>query len=210
MLYYQHRRLGHALARNTDCFGWIRINRHGFREKDFSVEKPADTNRIVVIGASTTFDTQVSSDERTWPARLEYWLNQAGLRYPVEVINAGVPLYQLIDHFIRLQTDLYRFRPDLIILYAAHNDVSCALRHEQTPPRERANRPNAIPVVTPWNHWLQARSFRRSGLVERPQPHNNPHSTQRFSPTDCIRNAQPGAGMFSSHAPSTHSRRPVS
>ena len=126
MLYYQHKRLGHGLVRNTDYFGWMRINRHGFRGSDMPIQKPAETHRIMVIGGSTTFDTQVSSDERTWPARLQYWLNHRDRGFPVEIVNAGVPGYRVIDHLIRLQTDLYRFQPDLIILYVGHNDISCA------------------------------------------------------------------------------------
>ena len=89
-LLYRHGRFGHALVRNTDYFGWMRINRQGFRGADVSLKKPDGTFRIMAIGASTTFDTQVSSGDQTWAARLEYWLNQSDLRDPVEVINAGV------------------------------------------------------------------------------------------------------------------------
>jgi lysophospholipase L1-like esterase len=167
MLYYQHNRLGHALRRNTDYFGWIRINQHGFRGRDIPIAKPQGTLRVFAIGGSTTFDTQVTSDDRTWPARLEHWLNNLNPGHQVEVVNAGVPGYQVIDNLIRPQTDLYRFHPDIIILYQAHNDISCALRDERDPPRASSERPNAIRVLSPWRNWLDNHSLLYNKLVAR-------------------------------------------
>ncbi len=83
MLYYQHKRLGHGLVRNTDYFGWMHINRNGFRGPDMPIQEPTGTHRIMVIGGSTTFDTRVSSDQRTWPARLQYWLHHGVSVFPL-------------------------------------------------------------------------------------------------------------------------------
>ena len=48
----------------------------------------------------------------------------------IEVINAGVPGYRVIDNVVRLETELYQYRPDLIILYEVHNDLFTALPHD--------------------------------------------------------------------------------
>src|SRR5215471_14095847 len=60
-------RPGYAISGNR--LG-IRINSLGFRGEEFQKQKPAGTIRIVVLGASTTFNAEVSSNEATWPARL--------------------------------------------------------------------------------------------------------------------------------------------
>ena len=43
-LYYRHSRLGSALVRDTNYFGWVRVNRQGFRGpevvNDFSFKPP--------------------------------------------------------------------------------------------------------------------------------------------------------------------------
>ena len=61
-LYYRHGRLGHALVRGADYFGWVRVNRQGFRGTDVTLHKPPGTLRILAIGSSTTFDPGVTAD----------------------------------------------------------------------------------------------------------------------------------------------------
>ena len=71
--------------------------------------------RTLAIGSSTTFDPGVSGDAATWPARLQFWLAQLSPAHTVEVINAGVPGYVVMTDLIRLETNLYRYRPDVIV-----------------------------------------------------------------------------------------------
>ncbi len=165
MLYYQHRRLGHALVRKTDYFGWMRINSQGFRGPEVLPVKPDSTLRIMVVGASTTFDTQVTGDDKTWVARLERWLRELAPDIQSEVINAGTPGYDVLDNVIRLQTELFRFQPDVVVLYQAHNDISCALRGAGRP--KDPQRPDEIPITTPWYRWLQQHSLLYNKLVAR-------------------------------------------
>ena len=72
--FYRHRQLGIALVRNLDYYGWFNVNSHGFRGPEVALHKPPGELRIMVVGGSTTFDTQVSADSMTWPARLGHWL----------------------------------------------------------------------------------------------------------------------------------------
>jgi lysophospholipase L1-like esterase len=165
MLYYQHGRLGHALVRKTDYFGWMQINSQGFRGPEVLPAKTEATIRIMVVGASTAFDTQVTGDDKTWVARLEHWLRELAPGKQLEVINAGAPGYEVLDNVIRLQTELFRFQPDVVVLYQAHNDISCALSsaRRQKDPR----RPDQIPIATPWGRWLQQHSLLYNKLVAR-------------------------------------------
>ncbi len=164
LLFYQHNRLGHALVRDTDYFGWVRINRQGFRGTEVLQSKPDSVSRVMAIGASTTFDPMVGSDENAWPARLEYWLRQLTGEGNIHVINAGVPGYQVVDNVIRLHTELHAFQADIIILYHTHNDLFALLRRtfsrrENADGDGRRHRPNEIPTVTPWKRWLANHSL---------------------------------------------------
>ncbi len=167
LLYYRHGRLGHALVRNFDYFGWVHINREGFRGPEVAVAKPPGALRIMAIGSSTTFDPTVSGDQATWPARLQFWLRQLASDQAIEVINAGVPGYRVEDDLIRLETDLFRYRPDVIILYEGHNDLSAALRRGRGQDMSDTDTPGEVPVVTPWGHWLSRHSLLYGKLAER-------------------------------------------
>jgi lysophospholipase L1-like esterase len=171
LLFYRHARLGHALVRSYDYFGWVHVNAHGFRGAEVVEGKRPGVTRIMAVGGSTTFDSFVSGDERAWPARLAFWLHQLAPEQPIEVINAGVPGYRVIDDLIRLQTELYRFKPDVIILYATHNDLIGALafaaRHREAGAEPPTATPGEVPVVTPWEHWLSRHSMLYSKVLFR-------------------------------------------
>ena len=55
----------------------IKINSLGFRGEEFSKAKPPGTFRIVVLGASTTFSSEASSNAAIWTARLQEKLRSA-------------------------------------------------------------------------------------------------------------------------------------
>jgi len=159
-LYYQHSRLRYALVRNSDYYGWAHVNAGGFRgREEVALAKPEGVLRIMAVGGSTTFETTVGGDERAWPARLQHYLRELAPERRVEVINAGVPGYRNIDNLIRLETELHRYRPDVIVLYEVHNDLYEALKALREAPEGDADTPDAMPVVTPWGHWLSRNSL---------------------------------------------------
>lgn len=169
LLYYRHGRLRHALVRDFDYAGRIHVNRQGFRGADVSLSPTPGTLRIMLVGSSTTFDPAVSGDRAAWPARLEYWLNELGTTRPVEVINAGVPGYSVYDDIVRLTTELYRYRPEIVVLYEGHNDLFGAFRSGASGVRSFTPTPGEVPVVTPWGHWLSRHSLLYGKLVARIQ-----------------------------------------
>lgn len=124
-LYYPRFRMHPGLVHNTDYFGWARIDSFGMRGHDVPLVPAPGTLRILADGGSTTFDTAVSADDSTWPAQLERTLQAGGM--PAEVLNAGVPSYTVLDNQVRLQVELYRLRPDVVIQVQGHNDLYEAL-----------------------------------------------------------------------------------
>ncbi len=92
------------------------INKWGFRDKDWTVEKPEGTIRVAVMGASFPFGHGVADGE-TFPRVLEKMLNEqapAGKRY--EVLNFAVPGYDAGQAVCRLREDAIKFKPDIVIL----------------------------------------------------------------------------------------------
>lgn len=158
--YYRHKRLTRAMVRGVDYGDGVHINRYGFRGPDFDSLKAAGTIRIMTAGAGTTLDPCVRPDAQTWPARLEYWLNELGSGRKFQVINAGVAGAPMLDQVIRLQTELHAYNPDVFVVYANHGIVN-AQDLEVNPPD--AQRPEAAIVTTPWADWLE----RHSRLYER-------------------------------------------
>lgn len=167
--FYRHSRTGAAMVRNLDYYGWFSINEHGFRGASFPLREAPGEFRIMVVGGSTTFDTQVSADSLSWPARLEYWLRQevVGDASSIRVINAGTPGYRVLDNLVRLETELFAFQPDLLLLYHGHNDISCALADRAGRRTRIGNRPDQASVGTPWGTWLQQNSEFYNKLVAR-------------------------------------------
>jgi lysophospholipase L1-like esterase len=157
-LFYPHLRLRYALVRNMDYYGWAHTNAQGMRGPAVPFARTPGVPRILVVGASTTFDSFVRGDDKAWPARLQTELTRLRGGHNVEVVNAGVPGYRLLDNIIRLQTELYRFRPDVIVYYEAHNDIYGAFRQAIDAPRQ-TNTPEEMPVITPWRRWLERHSM---------------------------------------------------
>ena len=99
----------------------IDINSNGFRGRDFAGDKGANY-RIVALGESTTFGFTITATDRPWPERLEQLIHdRLKLQRPVEVINAGVPAFDLSNNVARVPVDILALKPDMIISYHGLN-----------------------------------------------------------------------------------------
>ncbi|MBT6488032.1 MAG: hypothetical protein HOK71_25560 [Planctomycetaceae bacterium] len=103
-------------------------NSRGFRNREFSLKKPAGTYRIVCIGDSTTFGFGVDWDE-AWPHRLEGLLNASSSGSRIEVINAGVPGYTSYQGLQYAKQLLPALQPDLVVVTFGNNDGWCWDNH---------------------------------------------------------------------------------
>lgn len=105
--------------------GSITVNSLGYRGRDFSMNKPEGSFRIVCSGNSITFGESASSDSTTYPALLERVIRERGeIVDPVEVLNAGVMGYTSYQCLLDLKTRLLALQPDLVILCAGWNDIT--------------------------------------------------------------------------------------
>ena len=103
--------------------GYQQTNSLGYRNKEFTVKKSADTIRIVVLGGSTTFMwPYVKNPADTWVARLEIKLQAISSKH-VQVINAGIN-YGTSAEALAGYVFRHRFlQPDIVIYHGGGNDV---------------------------------------------------------------------------------------
>jgi lysophospholipase L1-like esterase len=99
----------------------ISINSKGFRGPEFAMRKEAHY-RILCLGESTTFGCTLGADDKPWPELLEEKIRERlPLLQGVEVINAGIPSYDLTHNISRLREGLTALKPDMIISYHGYN-----------------------------------------------------------------------------------------
>lgn len=115
---------GHEHIQNKEAFLYgveFKINSQGFRaDKEFTVSKPVNVTRILVLGDSITVGWGVEYNE-SYPKKLENLLNKnSDLNY--EVINTGVGNYNTKSELATLKKNL-NFEPDIIILGFYINDI---------------------------------------------------------------------------------------
>ncbi len=107
-----------AIAEN----GFFKINSHGIRDREYSIPKPKNVFRIIILGDSVTFGTEYPI-EQTYAKILEQKLNSnpnSSVKY--EVLNAGVCAYNAIQKFILLKNRLLDYKPDLVIFQFINDD----------------------------------------------------------------------------------------
>ena len=105
----------------------ITVNQMGLRGPEIAQEKTAGTIRIALVGESSAFGYLVNDGEEA--ARLlEVSLRDAG--YQVEVLNAGVPSYNLFQNRIRFREVIEPLHPDLVLCYLGWNDIGYVVSPE--------------------------------------------------------------------------------
>jgi hypothetical protein len=89
-------------------------NSAGFRDKEYSLQKPSRTFRIAVLGASYVMGAGVPL-EKTFHSILEERLNQEFRDFTFEVINMGVGGHTQWETLAMLKKKALMFNPDLIL-----------------------------------------------------------------------------------------------
>ncbi len=139
----------YAEIRQRD-FAYIqRINRHGFRGRETTVEKPAGTKRILILGDSFTMGKGVEDNE-TFSVVLENLLQPqlaACGGGSVEVLNGGIDSYAPILSYLQFDHDLARFAPDLVILNLDNSDLIQEAAYRQQAVRGPDGEITAVPQV---------------------------------------------------------------
>ena len=133
-----------------------RVNELGLRGPETTIEKPPGVRRIAVLGDSIAFGYWVS-DAQAFARQLEALLNDrpsAGGR--VEVLNFGVPGYNLEQEIEALRAKALAFSPDLVVVLFCLNDLEGLFSYELGLVQERSDRRRTLPGQV--REWLVARS----------------------------------------------------
>ncbi len=98
----------------------VQTNRVGMR----NVEEPSTTAyRVLAIGDSQTFGPYLANED-AWPAWTEYFLRQRTRdAKSVQVFNAGVSGYTILDELNYMREKGVDFKPALVVLGVFENDL---------------------------------------------------------------------------------------
>lgn len=99
----------------------ITINSHGFRGPETSLEKPAGTFRIVLLGDSSVFGHGVG-DAQTLSSQLQRRLREEVVQPPVEVLNFGTAGYSTVQSILLMEQGGFDFEPDLVVVASLWSD----------------------------------------------------------------------------------------
>ena len=129
-------------------------NSLGFRNDEFSLEKPEGVFRIVALGGSSTYDVSIEDNRETFTAQLEKTLKEDYGYQNVQVINAGVPGYNSWEILVNLEFRVLDLDPDLVIIYEGVNDVHARLVEPSAYRGDDSGRRQAWmpPRVPLWEH----------------------------------------------------------
>jgi hypothetical protein len=165
--------------------GSVATDDFGLRN-EHPAERPAGAYRVLALGDSVTFGFGVDQSQ-SFPADLERLLNAGGgTKY--QVIDAGVPGFNIRDEAALLPTLLRRYRPDLVLWTVVSNDYDDSLGIDSEGRITTTNIDHVIDA-TQLSNWgydgrtvIDVDDFRRSMLpayrdlpegVDRPAPDGN-------------------------------------
>ncbi len=101
----------------------VTINRFRCRGKEPAPD--GEKKRIMLIGESYYFGTKLRKEESLWSFRLEHLLKIHGYTN-WEVINAGNPMYNTVQHKILWEKELRGAKPDILLVCFGGNDITQA------------------------------------------------------------------------------------
>ncbi len=110
----------------ADGYAWgtdVKINSYGFRDREYELQKPAGTSRVVVIGDSVAFGNSLRPDE-PFARQLEKLARHRGRA--VEVLNLALGGYDTLQEVATLQDIGIQFAPDVVVVGYVVNDVEVA------------------------------------------------------------------------------------
>ena len=114
----------------------VSLNSEGFRDAEFPKEKPSSAFRIICLGDSWTFGSNVGQDE-AYPQRLRALLRQEFPMAHFEVFNLGMLGYAAYNGLQVLKTRALDLKPDLVVLAFAMNEPRMAGYRKKITPTDQ-------------------------------------------------------------------------
>ena len=102
---------------------YVRYNKHGYRDYEYSLKKPEGVFRVLILGDSQTFGSGIKNLEETWVKKLEAKLQNERRNASIEVLSISGPGWNSDTHLYELFKNGFKFNPDLVILAYYHNDI---------------------------------------------------------------------------------------
>ena len=118
-----------------------RINALGLRGPETTLDKPAGVKRVAVLGDSVAFGYWVDEKD-AFPRQLEAMLGAGGAR--VEVLDFGVPGYNLDQETEALRAKALEFSPDLVVIAFCLNDLEGVFSYELGLVQDRSSRSRTL------------------------------------------------------------------
>lgn len=148
-----------------------KFNNYGWRDDDWSMEKPENTYRIAVLGDSIVEALQVESD-RTFLSLTEQTVNQ-NHELKIDLMNFGRSGFTQTEELLVLQNDVEQFNPDMVILFfLPSNDIADISRKtavDYTRPFYLVSEDGELRLDT---SFADTRSFRISSILSRFKRHS--------------------------------------
>lgn len=98
------------------------INKFGYRGREIDYLSKNNVKRILAVGDSHTFGWGVE-DNQTFPFFLEKLLNENYRKEKWEVVNLGVPGYDLVQTIAMTKIKGLRYKPNVIVLQYDGDDI---------------------------------------------------------------------------------------
>jgi len=143
----------------------VSLNSLGYRDFEYSQERPKNTFRILVMGDSMTFGSGIDKISDTYPKKLEALLNK-GSKQKFEVINIAYPGYNTDSQLYDLYIKGFNFQPDMVFIGYYHNDIP-RLSYLRCNPTSREIIKGKIKTLVDKTVLYQFINFRYNRLLEK-------------------------------------------
>lgn len=141
----------------------FKTNSQGLRDKEYSLEKTANTFRVAVIGGSFTVPAGVEIDQ-AFHSILENRLNQEFPDLNYEFINFAVSGYRINNKIATLKQKALEYKPDLILFVLDGSQFTEDDEKEFKPKSEK-------------NHFFQSFTYK---LISKTKIFKNERKHQKF------------------------------
>ena len=104
---------------------FVKINSDGLRDVEHNVYKDSETLRIAILGDSFAEARSINLENTFWFLMQKKLNNCENINKNVEVINFGVTEYGTAQQFLILDSKVWKYDPDIILLaFFSGNDIS--------------------------------------------------------------------------------------